>query len=206
MIHGIATVIDELAAGYSVAPWALEIEQAREEHDQQRGKAYEDDELFEMHLAAFLEWYVLERPLRDGLPPVLLTLRQGATLERAGLLRALALSYRSVFEVVDRPVKGILLSDLILDGLWLVDQDPPLDGIDHGDIFEARLIPWQERVSFGPVFCFHPRPARESIHALVRQAEEREGIGPEMVFQLAQMRLKYDRFRNIAVEHIYVDH
>jgi hypothetical protein len=200
----IPALIDGLASTFAAPPWVEERERARAEYDALRGRVYEDDTLFESHLRMFLEWYVLERPLEGGDPPVVRALRDDGT--RAGerpLLRALALSHRSLFEVVDVFRSELLIADLILGGLWRIDQDPPLDGIDPGDLFEARLYPWEGRVRFGPAFCFHPRSARESIHAFLRRAEEACRLGPPLVFELATMRLKHDRFRNIAIEHIY---
>ncbi len=200
----IPAMIDGLASTYASPPWVEERERARSEFDALRGRVYEDDALFESHLRMFLEWYVLERPLAGGEPPVVRALgEERAPAGERPLLRALALSHRSLFEVVDAFRTELLIADLILGGLWRVDQDPPLDGIDPGDVFEARLYPWQGRVGFGPAFCFHPRSARESIHELLRRAEEAGRLGPELVFQLATMRLKHDRFRNIAIEHIY---
>jgi hypothetical protein len=198
----VGPVIERLAAIYTTSPWITEMERARQEYDAARGRVYDDDELFEAHIAGFLEWYVLERPLPDGQPPVVVALREAGVAEERQL-RALALSYRSVFEVVDTFAGELLLSDLVSDGLWRVDQDPPLDGIDPGDIFEARLIPWASRVVFGQAFCFHPRQARESIHALLHAAELERKLRPEIVFALAEMRLRQSRFRNIAVEKIY---
>lgn len=195
--------IERLAARFAVPPWDAQMVQARREWDEKRGRVYDDDEVFEAHVAGFLEWYLLERELPDGQPPAVAALRGEAAAEEERLLRALVYSHRSLFEVVDAFPRELLLSDLIGDGLWRIDQDPPLDGVDPGDIFEARLIPWEGRVVFGPAFCFHPRQARESIHALLRQAEREARIGPELVFAFAEMRLRQSRFRNIVVERIY---
>jgi hypothetical protein len=203
-VREIPTLIDKLASIYTAPPWVEERERARGEYDALRGRVFEDDAIFESHLRSFLEWYVLERPLAEGETPVVLALRDETTspAERPAL-RSLALSHRSLFEVVDVFQSELLLADLILGGLWRIDQEDRLDGIDPGDLFEARLLPWEGRVRFGPAFCFHPRSARESIHAILRRTEEAGQLGPGLVFALATMRLKHDRFRNIAVEHIY---
>ena len=68
------------------------------------------------------------------LAPVVIALRQGdlhrrpdsavdVTAEEGRVLRALAYSHRSLFEVVDTFPRELLLSDLIADGLWRIDQD-----------------------------------------------------------------------------------
>jgi hypothetical protein len=199
---GIHTCVDQVAARFAKPPLDREIASARAEFDLHRGAVCDDEELYQGHMAAFLEWYVLERPQASGDPPVVAALR-----ERPGdpLLRALALSYHSVFEVLDPVVAGppgVRLLDLTQGGTWRVDHEP-MDGLARGDIFEARLVPWGGRVRFGPVFCFHPRPARESIHALAGRARDEGWLGRELVDALAQMRLKHCRCRNIPVTRIY---
>jgi hypothetical protein len=194
--------IDKVAARFAEPPLDREIASARAEFDRSRGAVCDDEELYQGHMAAFLEWYVLERPQASGEPPVVQVLRERPD-DR--LLRALALSLHGIFEVLD-PVltnpAGIRLLDLTLGGIWRVDHEP-MAGLARGDIFEARLVPWEGRVRFGPVFCFHPGPARESIHALVGRAREEGWLGRELVDALAQMRLKHCRCRNIPVSRIY---
>ena len=68
---------------------------AREEYFERAGKVFDDDaELFEGRMASFLEWYVLERPLRaTALTPVRARSKTSAALparRAAGRWRALA--------------------------------------------------------------------------------------------------------------------
>ena len=223
----IPAVVDAAAARFAEPPLDREIARARGQFDRGRGAVCDDEELYPDHLAAFLEWYVLDRPQEgagvagaggDGegeartagegqleaevAPPIWHLVR-----ERPDdlLLRALALSQRGVFEVLDPRMAGpdgLRLLDLARGSMWRVDHEP-MTGLTRGDIFEARILPWQGRVRFGPVFCFHPRPARDSIHALVSRARAEGWLGPELVDTLAQMRLKHSRCRNIPVSRIY---
>ena len=63
-------LIDTLTEKYSEGEHKLEAMRAREEYFDRAGKVYDDDaELFESRMAAFLEWYVLERPFKGGPPP-----------------------------------------------------------------------------------------------------------------------------------------
>lgn len=200
----ILACVDGIASGFASSPWELEVKQAREEFDARRGHVYDDEELFASHVAAFLEWYVLERPLPDGRPPVAHLLERargpgaGDDSRTFSLERALAVSHRSLFEIVAVPVGALRMLDLIEGGLWRVERPSSKDGLDLTDIFEARLIPWEGRVILGPACCFHPREARDCIHQLVQR-----GSSPELIFELAQMRLRHSRFRNFAIHRIY---
>ncbi len=200
----IPACIDQVATRYADSPREGEIQRARKEYDTRRGLIYDDDELFESHMASFLEWFVLERALTDEQTPAVLALRDGAQdLTDERLLRAMAVSHRSLFEVLEIAPGFIGLLDLIRGGRWRVDQDKPMDGLDRGDILEAGLVPREGRVVFGPVFCFHPRSARGCIMKLIDASRQEGGPDPDLVFDLAEMRLRYSRFRNIAVDHIY---
>jgi hypothetical protein len=202
---GIPACIDHIATRFAEPPWDKEIVKARLEFDRRRGEVCDDEELYDLHVAAFLEWYVLERPTPGGAPPVVLAIRGGGhASEEETLLRALAHSHRSLFEVlqIDLAPCGLQLLDLPGGGVWRVDTETPTRGLARGDIFEARLIPWAGRVLFGPVFCFHPREASSCIHDVLRQARG-QLTRADLLFALAQMRLRYSRMRNIAVGRIY---
>ena len=201
----VAACIDRVATHYAALPAPGEIERARKQFDASRGRIFDDDEeLYKTHMALFLEWFVLERPLDGGEPPAIRALRDEVLPPQEQLLlRSLASSMRSVFVVRRVLSGGLLLQDLILGGRWQVDLEHAMEGLGPGDIFEARLVPGQGRVHFGPVFCFHPRAAGACILALVEQARQEGSLGPELVFDLAEMRLRYSRFRNIAVDRIY---
>ena len=61
MIH---RLLDRLAERYSEREHKLEAMRAREEYFDRAGEVFDDDaELFDGRMAAFLEWYVLDRPM-----------------------------------------------------------------------------------------------------------------------------------------------
>jgi len=200
----IPPLVDAVAASFAAPPWDREIARAREEFDRQRGRVFDDEELFADHMAAFLERYTLERPLPDGQPPVIVELARSGQTDP--LLLALARSQRGLFELLDLVPRGLLLADLIGGGRWRVERDAPRDGLKPGEIFEGRLIPWAGRVELGPVTCWHPREAAGWIHQIVRQAAESGRLGPRLIDELSMMRLKHSRFRNIAISRIYETH
>ena len=92
-IHGL---IDRLVERFSAGEHKLTAMRAREEYFERAGKVFDDDaELFDGRMASFLEWYVLERPLDDGAPPVVHALRDArlfSAVERRGLAQLAATS------------------------------------------------------------------------------------------------------------------
>ena len=101
LIH---TLLDELASRFAGSGYQAEITAAREEYFTRSGKVFEDDaEVHEARTVAFLEWYVIERPLASGLPPVIAVLDDARTrstaMERLQALASLAGSHRSLFDI-----------------------------------------------------------------------------------------------------------
>ncbi|MGC4116024.1 MAG: DUF1343 domain-containing protein [Myxococcales bacterium] len=78
-------------------------------------------------------------------------------------------------------------------------------GLKKGDIIEARLVPFEGRFFFSPAFCFHPIEAKKPIaKELKRLKKEQPGFSTrDFIWTVAKMRLKCERYRNIAVTDIY---
>jgi hypothetical protein len=205
----ILTVVDDVATRYAAPPWDREIARAREAFDGLRGQVYDDEEIYDEHMAAFLDWYTLERALPGGLAPVVADLEaaseQGRSISEEGraLRRVLGQSHRSLFEIHEVMPGALRLFDLIEGGIWRVERDAPRDGLRSGEIFEGRLIPWEGGVVLGPLCWWHPQEAAPQIRTIIREAAKRGQRNSRLVDRLAQMRLRHTRFRNIAMARIY---
>ncbi|PID38122.1 MAG: hypothetical protein CSA65_03550 [Proteobacteria bacterium] len=200
-------LIDAVGARYGDGAYAEEIRAAREQFDALRGRVFDDDAIYLQHMALFLEWYVLERALNsEGRPPLHVALCAGAIAsEDRPLAEALARSHRSAFEVVRNGDEGLRLYDLIGDSFWYVPLKQAIVGVVRGEIVEARLYVWEGSVRLGPHVFYHPRTAHDMIHQIVRQRAAAGTLDSGLVFELAGMRLRHSRFRNIAIDRIYRD-
>lgn len=202
----VGELVDRLASDYATRPREGEAERARGEYDRWRGRVFEDDELYPTHIATFLEWFVIERVTSEGLAPVVTAVLSGElepAVER--LARALACSYRSLFEVRELRDGALWLADLIGGGAWQCGGDGPLPLVSPGDLMEARLVPWCGGVVLGPVALFHPPGARAAIHALLARWRAAGRLSAQDLGPLAEMCLRWERVRHIAVERIYSD-
>jgi len=201
--EAIGAAIDRLAGDYAEAgEHRGEIEAARAEYDTLRGHVFDDDDLFSQHMTMFLEWFVLERATPAGVAPIFEAMAADASADDHQTLIALSRSQRSLFEVYRKLERAVIIEDLIHGGQWRVDCLPNA-GLGPKEIFEGRLIPHRGGIVFGPVLLFHPRIARQRIHEMVRRGQGDDALSPELIDRLAEMRLRFGRFRNIAVEHIY---
>jgi hypothetical protein len=181
-----------------------EVVRARAEYEARTEKLFEDDDSYEQRASAFLEWFVIERPLADeGVPPVVKALRAETDPERRAAWRAWAASHRSLFAIDGIADGKVGLTDLVAGGVFEVDERRKLPGVKPGDLVEARVVGFQDRVIFGRTFLYHPAEARDAIVALIEKMRANGSSRVEIVDALAALRLKADRYKHVAPERVY---
>src|SRR5215471_4201400 len=178
-------LLDRLAERYSEREHKLEAMRAREEYFDRAGKVFDDDaELFEGRMAAFLEWYVLERPLAGiGLTPVACAIEEagGLPADERRTLAALATSHHSVFELFETAGEKLDIEDLIGGARFAVRERRKPLGMAAGDLFEARLLWDGDTIIFGRTFLFHPPDARGRARMGRTRGQQRHRPGGDPV-------------------------
>jgi hypothetical protein len=201
-IHGL---IDRLAERFSSGTHKLAAMRAREEFFERAGKVFDDDaELFEGRMASFLEWYVLDRPLDGGPPPVVSTLAEPSwtPAERRGLAH-LATSHRGLFELYAVTERELDVEDLIGGARFQVTERRKTLGFSAGDIFEARVLWDGSAPVFGRTFLFHPPDARDVVLDWVERAVERGVSRDEILFHLSRNHIRWHRLGHLGAAKIY---
>ena len=206
MIHHL---LDRLTERYSEREHKLEAMRAREEYFDRTGKVFDDDaELFEGRMAAFLEWYVLDRPMAGtGLTPAACAIEEGAAVpaDERRALAALATSHHSLFELFATHDQLLDVEDLIGGGRFTVQERRKPLGMTVGDLFEARLVWDGETVVFGRTFLFHPPDAREVVLEWVQKSVA-GGVGRgEILFHLARQHIRWHRHGHVGAAKVYRD-
>lgn len=202
------TLLDRLVAEYAEVPFREEIAAAREEYFARAGKVFEDDaELFEGRVASFLEWYVLERPLSGGPPPVLRALARareaGEPAETCAVLAHLATSHRSLFDLATVEGTTVELEDVLGGARFRVVERRSTVGFEVGDLVEARLVWDGTQVIFGKTFLFHPRDAREEALATVDGALARGTAREDVIFLLSRLHVRWHRHGHVNAARVY---
>jgi hypothetical protein len=203
LVHAL---IDRLALTYGQEPYREAIAQARETYFAQAGKVFEDDgDLFERRVAAFLEWYLCERPLGEGPPPVVQALEGTGsfTADERRALAWIAASHRSLFDLADVAGGRILLEDVISGARFSVRERRSTVGFEVGDLLEARLCWNGAEVVFGKTFLFHPRDAREQVLDLVDASLARGDGRDAIVFQLSRLHVRWHRLGHVGAARVY---
>ena len=202
-------LLDRLAERYSEREHKLEAMRAREEYFDRAGKVFDDDaELFEGRMAAFLEWYVLERPLAGiGLTPVACAIEEGGGLpaDERRALAALATSHHSVFELHETAGDTLDIEDLIGGARFAVRERRRPLGMAAGDLFEARLVWDGETIIFGRTFLVHPPDARDVVLDWIERAVSSGVAREEILFHLSRQHILWHRQGHVGAAKVYRD-
>jgi hypothetical protein len=213
MIYGL---LDGLTERYSENEHKLEAMRARGEFFDRAGKVFDDDaELFEGRMAAFLEWYLIERPsdklgklgTSGGQTPIAHAIEAGAARPAAErrLLAHLASSHRSLFQLADAADRVLEVEDVIGGARFSVLERRNTVGIAAGDVFEARLLWDGDSVIFGRTFLFHPPDARDVILDWVERAVESGTARDEILFHLSRDYVRWHRLGHVGAAKVYRD-
>jgi hypothetical protein len=205
LIH---TLLDELASRFAGAGYDGEIAAAREEYFNRSGKVFEDDaEVYEGRMVAFLEWYVIERPLASGQPPVIVALEDARALsisvDRAQALASLAGSHRSLFDIAHVDGNAIELEDVLGGARFRVVERRSTIGFEVGALVETRVVWDGEKSVFAKTFLFHPRDARSVVLDFVDNGLAKGTERDEIMFHLAQLYLRWHRHGHSNAARIY---
>lgn len=221
--------IDRIAARYASGEYTAEAAHARTQYVELTGRTlaeHGDDASLEQSLRSFLEWYVLERPLRGGATPIIRYARDQPVGDVDRLvLQRLATTHRSLFEITSMRRKSVLLYDVVLGGTWRVRERraPSMPGAAIGDLLEARLIALEEGMAFLGNLAFFPREARDEIVALCENARDgnpapefedaslsvdsdatEQAVGrTEILWDLARRRARSERYKHLRPNRFY---
>lgn len=188
-----------------------EILRAKEQFRQATGEFHEEDKSFEPRMAAFLEYFLFDRPLEEqGVPPVRAFVdanRAEIAPEDLPYFEALAAGLHGVFEVRKLGTKhGLRIREVLSGQDYEIFERRELVGLNKGEILDARIVRWDdESWVFTGAFLYHPVEARKAV---LKEAKRRKKTQPDLspiafAWELARLALKMERYRNVAVENIY---
>jgi hypothetical protein len=201
--------LDQLIAFASEELRKPDLVAAKTEYFRLTGEVFEDDKLFELRMASFLDYYLCDRvsPVSGQTPAAeLYELRlRSSPPEEANAFRSFTETVHGLFEVRKLGKGMVRLRELFSGKDFDVTERRQVAGLESGDVLEARLIPFAGHLLFSPAFCFHPRVAVKAIKAEVKRRKKKEPDRPptELVWECARRALKVERYRQIAVEKLY---
>jgi hypothetical protein len=182
------------------------VRDAKEQFFQATGNVYEEDDFYEARMRGFIEFYLFDYRGSQSVPNTIdLVLEEhGAELsaKEVDTFKKFRRGEHSIFEL--KKVKGDLL---VVRNLWNretfdVTERRQMHGVQKKDLFEARILPYEDHYFFSYAFVFHPKEVRKFILKQLA-AVEREYELLDAIQRLAYLRLKFDRYRGMDARRIY---
>ncbi len=176
------------------------------------GEPHEEDKTFETRMNGLLDYYLYEfRPPGSTETTIEIFMREAApqlTTDELAHYRVLAKSVHGLFEVRRIRTGEVQLRDCFTDVVHDVTERRQMIGLTKGDLLEARLLPFQEKLFFSGAFLYHPQEVRKIILNEVKRRKKEAGKGKlpdveDFIATLSRMAFKMERYRNVMVESIY---
>ena len=204
-------LIDRLILFFTGERFRDEVAAAKKEFFDESGVVDEENQMFEMRMTQFLEWYLFTRRLEGpGLRPAEYALQledfEMSSAERPAFENLAAVRH-GLFEFLKIRGDDIHVKDLWLGKKIVIPNSPINIGFNRDEIFDARLIPDGDNFRFSRAFCFHPSEASGYILGEIKRIRKLENPAEEEGFmlRLLKMRYKYEQYRHLKLEYVYTN-
>lgn len=201
---------DLLVEEFTTGKYYREVYNAKQEFFDKAGVIYEDDSEYESRMCIFMDWYLFDRDLPGvDLPPVKLyarSHRQEWDAETTKVFDDLSQSIHSIFQMKKKRLfsSGLVVVDLFSGKKYAVNDPQIKQNFSRGDVFEGRIVKYNDQFEFAKGFCFHPAEMKGFILSEIKKVRYQEkGKHTKLIFQLSNMKLKHVRYHHIDVKHIY---
>jgi hypothetical protein len=202
--------MEPIVKEFTTGEFYPEVFRAKQEFFERAGTVYDDDAEFEQRMNLFMDWYLFDRDLPGvDLPPIRYFVRQHQaefSPEDKQIFEDLSNSIHSLFLLKRMTWFGnnLVIQDLFSRKKYIVIDPRLKQAFSKGDIFEGRVFPYAGKWNFAQGFCFHPIEMRSFIVNEIKKIRFQDRSRHlKLILQLAQMKLKHQRFSHIDVKHIY---
>jgi hypothetical protein len=203
MPDALYAALDDVIQEVAAPARADDVAAARKQWNDRRGRAFEDEHLWESWTAAFLEWYALERVPPGGIPLAALRLRDMTDPARATHLRAWLRSMRTMVEFLAIGRGVVEAVDLLGGAQFAVTEQRALAGVKKGDVAEVRLVADATVVRFGRTFTFHPTGTRDAILERIGEQRTAGKTRDQILDHFARLRIRCERYAHLTPARIY---
>lgn len=205
-------LIEKMMHHFTKEPFTGEVAQAKQEFFERAGIFDEYSPDFEMKMAQFMDWYLFSRELEmNRVTPVDYAADSDLypkTDEEKPLYTALRQNRHSLFEYLKIKGEDVFLRDLFSGYKHVIHKSPVTIGFNSDEIFEARLIPFENSYVFAKAFCIHPPQVSKFIIKEIKKIkllpqDEQKAAREELMIRLFRMRYKHEQYRHVAIDEIY---
>lgn len=164
MLQKILEELFEFAAKLIPSEKILE---AKKSYQKETGEIYEDDKSYNSRMALFLEWYLFDTYIEDESKTVLENLLDQNSEEwgndQLKTYKSITESIQALYLVKKVKDDNVKVLNLFTDEIYLVNEKDSRLIFRKNDIFQGRIIYFQQQFQFTGNFCFHPEKTHRYI-------------------------------------------
>lgn len=197
-------LFDRVLAFATAPRFAEELQAARATWLRASGETFEEDASFEARAQAFLDWFVFDRPLSAyGDVPARAYATTPEGRDDALALVAMSRTVHGLFVATGVRPDRVAVLNVPTTAAYEVIQG--VEGLRAGDLFEARLVPWQGRYCFSPAFLFHPPQMRARLEKHLRRGRRtrQQPALQELTWTMARMASRAEHYPKVPLDTIY---
>jgi hypothetical protein len=162
-----------------------QILEAKKAYQKETGEIYEDDNSYNSRMALFLEWYLFDNYIiKKSQTPLEMLIQEFSIFlsnQRIEIYKIFTKSIQGLFIVKKTKIETVKVINLFTDEAYLVQEKDSRLFFRKNDIFQGRLIFFEEQFHFTGNFCFHPKKSNEYVKQEVKlinkaQSRDRENI------------------------------
>ena len=165
--------LDHLIQIATSDPYSSDALVARKEYQKSAGEVYEDDKSYESQMALFLEWYIFDRVDPAGGRTILETIvdkgRENLAPNFLKIFDGFVSNIHSLFAVKKIREHSIKVVNLFDNEQYEVIEPVVKLLFSKNDLFEGRLLPYDNSYHFTGSFCFHPENSKKFIRREIKQ-------------------------------------
>ena len=201
-------LIEKILSHFAGEQFKEEVRVAKSEFFDNAGILDEHSDQFELRMSQFFDWYFFTREMKGyaqtPLEAVFMARELRFSAEEMALIEKLRQHKHGLFQFIKLKGQDVTIKDLIQNKKIVVKQSPWTFGFDPEEIFEARLIPFEDTWIFTKGFCFHPQDAKKYILSEIKRHRKYPDLNTEdMMLKLVKMRYKFERYRHVKIDMIY---
>ena len=146
-----------------------QILEAKKAYQKETGEIYEDDNSYNSRMALFLEWYLFDDYITEkSQTPLEILIEENPDAwnsDKLEIYKSIPKSIQGLFLVKKIKDETVKVLNLFTDETYLAQEKDSRLIFGKNDIFQGRLIFFQEQFHFTGNFCFHP----EKTHKYIKQ-------------------------------------
>lgn len=174
-----------------------QILEAKKAYQKETGEIYEDDNSYNSRMSLFLEWYLFDDYIVEKLQtPLEILIEENPDTwnsDKLEFYKSLIKSIQGLFLVKKIKDETVKVLNLFSNETYLVQEKGSRLIFSKNDIFQGRLIFFQEQFHFTGNFCFHPQKAHKYIKQEVKLINKAQAGDRKDIVNLKKKLLKENK-------------